>query len=88
MNRVTLNAAAICAVGDTLYGCGCKNPYRAILSAVSRGFDPQEVENAYLRRSRGEALDDAEGTLLSTFDAIVRESTAQIELLGRDLPLR
>ncbi len=85
LNTATFDAAEVCAMGDELYRCGCKNPYRAILTAVSRGFNPQNIQGAYVRRSRGDALDDAERTLLSNFDAIVRESTERIELLGEDI---
>jgi len=86
VTKSTFNAAEVCAIGDALYSCGCKNPYRAILTAVSRSFNPQEVERAYVRRSRGETLVDEEKTLLSKFDAIVKESTERIDLLGRDMP--
>ena len=84
MKRGVSFASDLRAAGDTLYNCGCKNPYRAILTAASRDFNAHEIADAYVRRSRGEALDDSEQTLLTEFDAIVKESTKAIDALSND----
>jgi len=84
VNKATFNASEVCAIGDTLYSCGCKNPYRAILTATARDYNPQEIEDTYVRRSRGETLNDSQRTLLSQFDAIVKESTKAIDSLSAD----
>ncbi len=84
VHKATFNASEVCAIGDTLYSCGCKNPYRAILTATARDLNPREIENAYVRKSRGETLNDLERMLLSQFDAIVKESTKAIDSLSPD----
>lgn len=84
MNKATFNALEIRAVGDTLYKCGCRNPYRALLTATAQGHNPQEIEHAYVRRSLSAELNDSQRTLLLEFDSIVKESTQAIDSLSTD----
>ncbi|MDQ6826096.1 MAG: hypothetical protein M3Z14_02710 [Candidatus Eremiobacteraeota bacterium] len=84
MKKTTLGPSSLCETGDTLYRLGCKNPYRAILTAASRGLDSQAIQRAYLASSEGQTLSESDQTLLTEFAAIVKESTDAIEALSPD----
>ncbi len=77
-------AAKLCATGDVLFKCRCKNPYRAILQAVRQGLDCEKIEGAYQRRHEGATLAQQEEQLLRAFDELVNESAGRIDVIRAD----
>ncbi|MGI8737907.1 MAG: cupin domain-containing protein [Candidatus Eremiobacter antarcticus] len=74
-------AAKLCATGDALLKCKCKNPYRAILQAVVQGLDFDEIRQAYQRRHEGATLGNEDRQLLQAFDELVNDSAGQIDAI-------
>jgi uncharacterized cupin superfamily protein len=71
-------AAKLCAVGDVVLKCQCKNPYRAILQAAAQGLDSEKIQLAYQRRHEGATLRQEDEQLLQAFEELVNESAGRI----------